>query len=125
MVPVPLLLVQEDSCKPLLKPISAVVLAQGLTTYTCRLRKFDQSNQSKIPSQATTPPKSVVGIGGKGAPLLIRDELCSNPTMKVRSPTTRTQRSSSPWYLDTTLLPTSTARSEMSTLLLGWITRPW
>ncbi|KAF8479012.1 bifunctional 6-phosphofructo-2-kinase/fructose-2,6-bisphosphate 2-phosphatase [Russula ochroleuca] len=31
------------------------------------LRRFDESNQSKITSQATTPPKSVVGIGGKVA----------------------------------------------------------
>ncbi|KAI0253917.1 bifunctional 6-phosphofructo-2-kinase/fructose-2,6-bisphosphate 2-phosphatase [Lactifluus subvellereus] len=31
------------------------------------LRQFDQSNPSKITSQATTPPRSVVGIGGKVA----------------------------------------------------------
>ncbi|KAI0282603.1 bifunctional phosphatase [Russula aff. rugulosa BPL654] len=30
------------------------------------LRQFDESHQSKITSQATTPPRSVVGIGGKG-----------------------------------------------------------
>ncbi|KAI0290462.1 bifunctional phosphatase [Russula brevipes] len=31
------------------------------------LRRFDESNQSKIASKATTPPRSVVGIGGKVA----------------------------------------------------------
>jgi hypothetical protein len=33
--------------------------------YVYRLRQFDESNPSKITSQAVTP-RSVVGIGGKG-----------------------------------------------------------
>lgn len=36
-----------------------------------RLKQFDQSNApSRRGSQAATPPKSVVGIGGKGAPVV-------------------------------------------------------
>ena len=36
--------------------------------YAYRLRQFDESNPSKITSQAVTP-RSVVGIGGKGSHL--------------------------------------------------------
>lgn len=114
MVSVPLLLVQEDACKPPSRPISGSrVRSKPNNLNTRRLRQFDQSHQSKITSQATTPPRSVVGIGGKGALLSTRGELCSKPTMKVRSQTTRRQRSSSLWYLNITLLPTSVAWSEM------------
>lgn len=81
-------------------------------TNSRRLRQFDESNQSKITSQATTPPRSVVGIGGKGALLLRRGELYSKPIMKVRSQTTRRQRLSSLWYLNITL-STSIAQSKM------------
>ena len=35
-----------------------------------RLRQFDESNPSKITSQAVTP-RSVVGIGGKGTHLAL------------------------------------------------------
>ena len=62
-VHVPLLLVQQDPCEHRFSPMSAILFAQGNTR---RLRRFDESNQSKIASQATTPPRSVFGIGGKG-----------------------------------------------------------
>ena len=38
--------------------------------YAYRLRQFDESNPSKITSQAVTP-RSVVGIGGKGSHLAL------------------------------------------------------
>jgi hypothetical protein len=64
MVPAPLLSVQVDSCE-YLQAIS--IFAQGPDDSTRRLKQFDESIQSKITSKATTPPRSVVGIGGKGA----------------------------------------------------------
>ena len=128
-VPVPPLLAhsaQEDACKPPLRPISGSrVRSKPNNLNTRRLRQFDQSHQSKITSQATTPPRSVVGIGGKGALLSTRGELCSKPMTKVQSRTTRRRRLSSLWYLDITLLPTSIARSEMLYAPLGRIARPW
>lgn len=48
----------------ILRPSSGVNL-----NHARRLKRFDESNQSKITSKATTPPRSVVGIGGKGAQL--------------------------------------------------------
>ncbi len=81
--------------------------------------------------RARSPPRRQhrrdlwLGSGERVRFLSMRDELCSNPTMKVRGPITQRQRSSSLWYLDTTLLPTSTVRSELSALSLGRITRTW
>jgi hypothetical protein len=119
MVPVPILLVQEDACKPPLRPISGSrVRSRPNNSNTRRLRQFDESHQSKITSQATTPPRSVVGIGGKGTLLSMRGELFSKPMMKVRSQTIRRQRSSSLWYLDITLFQ-SPGRSE----ILGALSR--
>ncbi|SRR6266404_4307585 len=67
-VPVPALrlLVQADLCEP---PFNGASSEASLPAY--RLKQFDESNPSKITSQAATPPRSVVGIGGKGNALTL------------------------------------------------------
>ena len=97
MVPAPLLSVQVESCE--LQAI--VIFTQGPDDATRRLKQFDESIQSKITSTATTPPKSVVGIGGKGAQLfslMLWGLLKPYHIIKLRSPTTRKRKLSSLWY---------------------------